>query len=698
MKRALATLLIVCAIANASATDYLTQLWQFDTRAPSEKVYLLNSDSGPEKEILVGSYESGVVFALAANGSKLWEFHIKGRMFGFHAAEVPLNTGEVAMGTWSRAVSLNADGNKSWQYFISRYEIRSVYVDDLNNDGRAETALGILGGWRGNTVTLADSIGEVICKATIPKTGYPYSITSLDINSDGKKEMIVGLAAYTVNTVAESYSLGFTRPSTLTAYNINCEQLWEAPTPGGVKSLAVGDINNDGASELLAGANSYLIAYLGNGKQLWDYSADGEINDIAVGDLNGDGLNDIVVGAGSLHVLNSSGSLLWRSGKLSSANSIVIRDLDFDDKPEIIVGASKLYIFDWMGNIIYTSTVPSEVYSVKAEDVTGDDYVEIAASSKDDQLRLYATKPYVEEHRAETLYKKAESVYENRNYSQVGEYAEQARKVYDELGDADGSTKAKLLAEKALDHMDADNYTMIARGYYDMGDYENASGYSQKALEIYKQLDDIRAINEMTRLSKASDVTPDAEGNLSMARQYYDSRDFENAKTYARTAFSLYTMINDANMSNTSKKLIDDIELQSEAKKNYDEAMFYYDEKAYDTTREYLNTAGEIYESLGDAYGMKLVEDASKKLSRTKTLGAVMFYGSIIAGLVIILLLIAAVFLVGMMLGGGSKRPELKKIEAYATKLNLMGRLDNIRGRKEVRKREKGRKKNLSGI
>jgi len=106
----------------------------------------------------------------------------------------------------------------------------------------------------------------------------------------------------------------------------------------GTNATASGDIDSDGADEILAGcaSDAAVINYATTPSYDW-LSLNTEITAVAVGDLNGDAALDMVVGGQKGEWLSADGGSVWT--KLqggTETNALAVRDIDGDGAADIL--------------------------------------------------------------------------------------------------------------------------------------------------------------------------------------------------------------------------------------------------------------------------------------------------------------------------------------------------------------------------
>ncbi len=219
------------------------------------------------------------------------------------------------------------------------------------------------------------------------------SITGMacgDIDKDGAPELVVG----TLRGNLTLLGLNATYQGTTTILTFPVQ----ASLPGlgtGLYGTAYGDIDGDGAPELLLGTESgELRVYDGISKELEFHqgSMGSSLYGLKVADVDGDGLMELITGSGDKQVRvyqYQAGTLvkLWSSDKLGDWTiAFDVLDVNLDGQKEIVVGAaSKVYILNGTTGRTMNSTfdLGSHIISLATGELDGDIWPELVVGTEE---------------------------------------------------------------------------------------------------------------------------------------------------------------------------------------------------------------------------------------------------------------------------------------------------------------------------
>jgi len=336
------------------------------------------------------------------------------------------NTGCTSI-TYSDTITLTStfrlSGLTSW-YWTSSTTVNSVACADINGDDQVETISG--GNFFDGTRNIAQLIvwnssnriaEKIQCWYWIGNTTI-NSVAAGDVNGDGQVEVVTAGSFFDGSrNVAQ---LIVWNGSSLAVEKIQC-WYWTGNTV--INSVALGDIDRDGQTEIVTGGFfndgsrnvAQLIVWGGSSLtvkhiQCWYWYNNTVINSVKVGDVDGDGQVEVVTGgyfndgtrnvaqlivwSGSSLALREIQCWYWTSNTV--INSLVIGDFDDDGQIEIATGGffndntrNIAQLIVWSGSTLAVKNIQcwywtnnTVINSISSGDVDADGKTEIVTAGK----------------------------------------------------------------------------------------------------------------------------------------------------------------------------------------------------------------------------------------------------------------------------------------------------------------------------
>jgi hypothetical protein len=244
----------------------------------------------------------------------------------------------------------------------------SIDIGDVNHDGRADV---VVGNSRSNIeVFLQNAAGRLNPGISYP-TVNSTSIKIADLNSDGLLDVVgIGWGTNTLDVLLQNSGGTLNSPAT---YSV---------THGGYDEVDVGDVNNDGLTDIIVMSGQGLSPNFGvllqqangtfSGPVYYQLGEDELTQGVAIGDVNGDNLRDVVVTYGGNWPSSKIGVFLQNAtGILRPAISydsydipepVVIADVNNDGRQDVILAHG-----GWQALGVYLqgtngSLLPEELY------------------------------------------------------------------------------------------------------------------------------------------------------------------------------------------------------------------------------------------------------------------------------------------------------------------------------------------------
>ncbi len=215
---------------------------------------------------------------------------------------------------------------------------RDVVAGDFDRDGTTDVAVSNNGSGT-LSILIGDSLGSFFASSSVPTSTVPYTLVAADFDGDTNLDLAVGRSATTGAPIVPVHfgdGLG----------GFSSAQI--VPTTTSFLVLAAGDLNGDGAIDLVGGY-ARPSTLVGNGTGGFVATAASFLpntSSVAVADLDGDGDEDVLLGRQPrLNVVlgDGSGSL---SGQLvtyldSGGTWIESGDFDGDGRLDLAVDATR---------------------------------------------------------------------------------------------------------------------------------------------------------------------------------------------------------------------------------------------------------------------------------------------------------------------------------------------------------------------
>ncbi len=267
----------------------------------------------------------------------------------------------------------------------------SVVAVDVNGDGKLDL-VSANGGSNTLTVLANNGHGVFGSIATLNVGHFPLSVVAADVNGDGKPDLIcANNGDSTLTVLTNNGHGGFISNATL---NVGV----------GPYYVAAADVNGDGAVDLIASGTfaNILTVYTNNGSGVFGSNATlivGEgPNQVAVADINGDGAPDLIsanITSGTLTVLTNNGQGVFGSNATlavsNSPVSVVAVDVNGDGSPDLVCAETyenTLTVLTNNGHGVFGSNATLNVgikpQSVIAVDINGDGAPDLVTANTDD--------------------------------------------------------------------------------------------------------------------------------------------------------------------------------------------------------------------------------------------------------------------------------------------------------------------------
>ncbi|MFH1788128.1 MAG: PQQ-binding-like beta-propeller repeat protein [Candidatus Altiarchaeota archaeon] len=618
-------------------------LWTHQTNGSIETSPLAyNFDGTPEKEVIVTS-KDGFVYAINHHGEQKWAYETSESIRSSPSvADVNRDKeAEIVFGSDDNLVYILSfpPAAGTWQYQTNGDVAASPVAADYDGDGTVEVLSASTDSFvRPIYYTYSTSReNQTECKVV----GFEYVCGKPTVGFSRFMEewnYSTGSAIYSSPSIASFIGsrkdiVFGTDGKTLHIINYKGRRVGGYTTNKAIRtSPAIADFDGDKIPEIVFGADDggiyvidypYLFTlYTTEGtttKSDKVYSALVKLGGLAE-EIAGKMGKDASITAGEENEWSITKTVNGRAHDQGS-----IRYSDATQRMEIQYGASKVTfdarntgttidVYNYPNKKKYYFETQGPVRSSPAiADINGDGNLEFAAGSDDGTLYVFGSKKEFIREEAGRLLAKAEEAYARGYTESVSNYVEGARRLHEQIDDAEGLARDNMLAKR----IEADGLREKAAELYDQGFVANATEYLTRAQLIYASINYTLYGDQTGSLSDLLE----AELYFREASVLYDSGDLENASRYALKASELFLAHNDSLSANRSKDLYEKSMEHLDGDSYYVQALNTFFEEGYcDNVTEYLLKARLIYADVNAQDSIILVDEMLARTNATRLL------------------------------------------------------------------------------
>ncbi len=378
-------------------------LWTYPVGATNQDVAIGNLNGDAFADVAVGSFDDFVHAIDGQTGALLWSREI-GSLWVNAVACGDVNGDTIDDVAYAHeylagfdnffGVLDGTDGTTIWDMTVPDIAL-TVVLEDIDEDGLVEAIFGMVTGADQGTVDVRNGATGALewqySLGSLDHTNGDIFLHPQDLDQNGDLDLVVG------NFIGNYEVVAFDGSS-------NTPMWMSDPLDGYVRDLAFADVTGDGTLNVLAATFDRVQVIDGaDGSKTWYYGVAGTVSSIAAGDFNNDGISDLVAGgeaelsgfppnpAKSIWALKTSDSpILWELDFGEYGNALGLADLNGDPAMDLIAVSSlsdeAVAIDGASGTEIWRWTGTENLYTVATGDITGNGQVDVVVAGNDDQI------------------------------------------------------------------------------------------------------------------------------------------------------------------------------------------------------------------------------------------------------------------------------------------------------------------------
>ncbi len=567
-------LVLILAPLASSSEPSMGLKWEEELKNPVTAVEIADVNGDGKKEIVAAVSETRFIGGTLAGSGKIYLLDQDGDIINESSTLIgpPSDIlvvddldgdgkSEIVLGIYSHSHVLDFSCKPLFKPYVGNGRIiESIKTADLDNDGPKEIVItAVSDNQNQNGVYVFDNTGKR--KWTRGTKGRSYSFAIEDINNDGMSEVVVGTTWGNGPIASSTGYVSVFNSSGGEVFNHRIER-------GGIVSVAVADLDNDGTGEILAGSWPDLRVFDHEGNSEWNYTTGGRINALMADDINGGGNKEIVIASNDVYVLDDEGNEICKNSAGSEVYALEIKDLDGDGRAEILAGSDRFYVLDSECNEVWNYRTDLSVKGISVDDLDNDGYYEVAVGSLDRTLYVFGSKEHVMGSSADDSYSEAQKLYLAGNNELALNYSRNAKELYQELNDSKGVSRAERLtdqiegaiADQGNELETANRYYSLAENLSNQQDYLNASRYLKTAIAKYSALSEVELLSKADSLLEKTDsmVALMADSIYNEGSQKHSEKKYTEAIPLLENAREHYFWVKDQEGSRNSARLIAD--------------------------------------------------------------------------------------------------------------------------------------------
>ena len=426
-------------------------------------------------------------------------------------------------------------------------EVTFVHVGDVDFDEYLDLVIG------GEAVAPALSYHPLYLAERLPEKGIGFMVMENRWTYD-KSDLTTSARIVDLYGENENYVVTSSNDFHIYVFSQDGALAEKYTADGSLWDIHAVNADNDQQIELVAGSFQSIVYFKDNDVE-WVYPTENRISKVFASDLDSDGVPELL-GASrfNLIALNTAGQLLWKRKIDDLTSNFIVEDLEGDGTPEIIVGSGGvLSVYNSIGALLFQMNLEGRINSLGVVNADDDNLIEVVVGLNNRIILLKLREKYAKSNIALKHHERALQYFADGFAEKAITELHESIRLYEEVEDTKAvSELTKLLSgyEKNLIVEDrisqALDYMDKSRRYYGEGLLENSSQYASHARDLFEKLNNTYGILEAEAFMQQVEDHVMADNLISEAEGLYIQSSFEGALVKARKAHALYIKVDDS--------------------------------------------------------------------------------------------------------------------------------------------------------
>ncbi|MFH1403696.1 MAG: hypothetical protein ABIH11_05440 [Candidatus Altiarchaeota archaeon] len=357
------------------------------------------------------------------------------------------------------------------------------------------------------------------------ESGLPTRIRSMDY--EGKRRIITSSIDHNIRVFNDEGV-------------VIAEELME----GSVWDVFPANLDDDEKTEYVAGVYKQIVALDDNWQPMWTYPTEERFRKVLAADIDEDGKPEVLgMDEDGLTAFTRTGDKLWSFKAEGGVDLSTLQIYGGGVKSIVLATRDKLYFIDENGAEIWSYDVNDIILSFARLYVKGQGHMLVGTN--DNIMSFKVNERYFKEMDSKTSMSLATNYYKSGKYADAIEYAEKAKKLFNELGEFESYKKADKIILDSKTILDAEANYAKSLEYYKNGDFERSAQFANMAITLFRKMSMDDGVKKTKDILANMEDKEKADGYYDEAEKLFLNNEFGKATELVDKAIEIYTRLND---------------------------------------------------------------------------------------------------------------------------------------------------------